>query len=77
MTSENSGENTAPSELEVVEGKEGPNNEIVYKFKGEMYYVDRESKQMVKADGAKLKDSKHDVMVHEGANTSKSKKSKN
>jgi hypothetical protein len=75
MTSENSGENTTPSELEIVEGKEGPNNEVVYKFKGEMWYVDRESKQMVKADESKLIDSKHDVMVHEGTTTSKTKKS--
>lgn len=77
MSSENSGENSTPSELEVVEGKEGPNNEVVYKFKGEMWYVDRESKQMVKADESKLKDSKHKVMVHEGSSTNaKSKNNK-
>lgn len=76
MTSENSGENATPSELEVVEGKEGPNNEVVYKFNGEMWYVDRASKEMVKADESKLKDSKHKVMVHEGTTTN-AKSSKN
>lgn len=80
MSSENSGENATPSELEVVEGKEGPNNEVVYKFKGELWYVDRESKQMVKADESQLKDSKHKVMVHEGttinAKSKSNKKSK-
>ena len=77
MTSENSGENSTPSELEVVEGKEGPNNEVVYKFNGEMWYVDRATKEMVKADESKLKDSKHKVMVHEGTTTNaKSKNNK-
>lgn len=75
MSSENSGENTVPSEVEVVEGKEGPNNEVVYKFNGEMWYVDRESKEMVKADESKLKDSKHKVMVHEGSTTNAKGKS--
>lgn len=59
-----------PAEVDVVEGKEGPNNEVVYSFNGELWYVDRESKQMVKADESKLKDSKHKVMVHEGTESS-------
>jgi hypothetical protein len=68
-SSQNGNMGGTPSPVEVVDGKEGPNNEIVYKYNGELWYVDRETKQMVKADESKLKDSKHDVMVHEGTST--------
>lgn len=70
----------APSggEIEVVEGKEGPENQVIYKFQGEMWYVDRETKKMVKAKESDLKDTSHKIMVHEGtaATTGKNKKSK-
>jgi hypothetical protein len=54
------------SPVEVVPDKEGPNNEVVYKFRDEMYYVDREKKEMVKVEGAELKDSKAELTIHEG-----------
>ena len=61
-------------DIEVVDDKEGPNNEIVYKFLGELYYVDREQKKFVKIDRKDLKDSKHEVVVHEGTATRESSK---
>jgi hypothetical protein len=54
------------SPVEVVPDKEGPNNEVVYKFRDEMYYVDREKKEMVKVKGSELKDSKAELTIHEG-----------
>jgi hypothetical protein len=78
--SANSGEamtpQNPPTPIEVVEDKEGPNNEVVYKFNDEMWYVDRETKQMVKADESQLKDSKHKVMVHDGLAKDDSNKKK-
>jgi hypothetical protein len=56
-------------DIEVVEGKEGPENQVVYKYQGEMWYVDREEKKMVKAKESDLIDTKHKVMVHEGTAT--------
>ena len=57
-------EATASNEpVEVVDGKEGPNNEVVYEYKGEMFYVDRDKKQIVKVKRSDLKDSDHEVRV--------------
>ena len=53
---------TAP-ELEIVEGKEGPNSEVVYKYQDEYFYVDREQKKVVKAKESELQDAKHEVIV--------------
>jgi hypothetical protein len=55
---------TAP-ELEVVEGKEGPNNEVVYKYQDEYFYIDREKKEVVKAEESDLEDADHKVIVKE------------
>jgi len=52
--------------VEVVEDKEGPNNEVVYKYQGEMYYVDREQQKLVKADESQLKDAKNKPTVVQG-----------
>ncbi len=60
------GPRMANAPLEVVPDKEGPNNEVVYKFQGEMYYVDREKKELVKVSDSNLKDSKSELLIHEG-----------
>lgn len=54
------------SEVEVLDSKEGPNNEVVYKINGELYYVDRNEKKLVRANESELKDSSHEVEIHEG-----------
>lgn len=51
------------SEVEVVESKEGPNSEVVYRFQGDLFYVDREEKKLVKADESELKDATHKTIV--------------
>lgn len=51
------------SDVEVVENKEGPNSEVVYKFQGEMFYVDRDEKKLVKAEESELKDATHETIV--------------
>lgn len=51
------------SDVEVVENKEGPNSEVVYKFQGEMFYVDRDEKKIVKAEESELKDATHETIV--------------
>lgn len=51
------------SDVEVVENKEGPNSEVVYKFQGEMFYVDRDKKELVKAEESELKDATHETIV--------------
>lgn len=51
------------NEVEIVENKEGPNSEVVYKFQGEMFYVDRDEKKIVKADESELKDATHETIV--------------
>ena len=61
--------NQPESEVEVVESKEGPNSEVVYKFQGEMFYVDRNEKKIVKADESELKDATHKTIVKENTTT--------
>lgn len=52
-----------PAEIEVVKDKEGPNNEVVYKYQGGMYYVDREQKQLVEIDESQLQDAEHEAII--------------
>ena len=66
--------NTGGSELEVVEAKEGPQNEVVYKYQGELFYIDRVEKKLVKADESALKDAKHQVIIKENMNSTESAK---
>jgi hypothetical protein len=54
---------TAQNPVEVVDSKEGPNNEVVYKYQGELYYVDRKEQKLVKADESQLKDAKNKAVV--------------
>jgi hypothetical protein len=56
---------TAP-DVEVVKDKEGPDNEVVYQYQGDLYYIDRDKKELVKAKESELQDAKHDVIVEEG-----------
>lgn len=66
-------------DIEVVEGKEGPENQVVYKYQGSLWYVDRKEKIMVKANESDLKDVTHKITVHEGTVSNpkaKNKKSK-
>jgi hypothetical protein len=58
------------STIEVVEGKEGPENQVVYRYQGELYYIDRNTQQLVKANESQLKDSKSSVKVIEGPQNS-------
>ena len=58
---------TQAPEVEILEGKEGPNNEVVYKYQGDLYYVDREKGQLVKVKESELKDSDEKVIVKESA----------
>jgi hypothetical protein len=46
-------------EIEVLEDKEGPDNQVIYKYQGGLYYVDREQKQLVKIEESQLKDAEH------------------
>lgn len=64
------------SEVEVVEDKEGPNNEVVYEYQGEMYYVDRTKNELVKAEESQLKDSPHKVTVKDNTTTTADKSGK-
>jgi gas vesicle protein len=63
-TTNSMGSTAAPQqEIEVLEEKEGPNNQVVYKYQGELYYVDREQKQLVKIEESQLKDAAHKAIV--------------
>ena len=60
------GANAQPpmQEIEVLEDKEGPDNQVIYKYQGEFYYVDREQKQLVKIEESQLKDAEHKAIEH-------------
>ena len=58
-----SNEQAAPAEIEVLEEKEGPNSQVVYKYQGGLYYVDRDQKQLVKIEESQLKDAEHKAVV--------------
>jgi hypothetical protein len=51
-------------EIEVVESKEGPMNEVVYKHQGEMFYVDRTNSTIVKVEESDLNDVGENKIVH-------------
>lgn len=53
-------------EIKVIEGKEGPNHEVVYEYEGKLFYVDRQTHQMVEVKKSDLKDSKHEIEIKEG-----------
>jgi hypothetical protein len=75
VTATESGEPQPYHDVEVVEDKEGPNGEVVYKFSDGFYYVDREKeKKLVKIEESQLKDIKHKVIVKTAGNTNKSKR---
>jgi hypothetical protein len=52
-----------PAEIEVMEDKEGPNNQVIYKYQGGLYYVDREQKALVKIEESQLKDAEHQAVI--------------
>ena len=60
------GANTQPQmhEVEVLEDKEGPDNQVIYKYQGAFYYVDREQQQLVKIEESQLKDAEHAAIEH-------------
>ena len=60
-------------EIEVVESREGPMNEVVYKYKGEMFYVDRNNNSIVKVEDGDLNDIGENRIVHKKEKTSKRK----
>jgi hypothetical protein len=65
-TNMNSSESTASAqaaEVEVIEDKEGPNNQVVYKYQGGLYYVDREQEQLVKIEESQLEDAEHPAII--------------
>ncbi len=53
-------------EIRVIEGKTGPNHAVVYEYQGELFYVDRETKEIVKVRRSELENSKHEVEIKEG-----------
>ncbi len=56
--------NAAPqTEIEVMEDKEGPNNQVVYKYQGGLFYVDKEEKKLVKIEESQLKDAEHKAII--------------
>jgi hypothetical protein len=64
----NNGQASVSNQLEVLESKEGPNSEVVYKYQGGLFYIDREQKKMVKVEETDLKDSKSQVIVKDNMN---------
>jgi len=54
----------AMQDIEVLEDKEGPDNQVIYKYQGEFYYVDREQKQLVKIEESQLKDAEDKAIEH-------------
>lgn len=63
-------------EVEVVEGKEGPDNQVVYRINGEFFYVDRQEKQMVKIKEDELKDADDPAIIHRAGETGSAGKRK-
>lgn len=57
--------NAAP-EIEVVEAKEGPDNQVVYKYQGGFYYVDREEMKLVKIEESELQDADQKMIIKGG-----------
>jgi hypothetical protein len=67
---------TTQNPVEVVDSKEGPNNEVVYKYQGELYYIDRKEQKLVKAEESQLKDAKNKAVVSTNPVSTDSKTSK-
>lgn len=65
MQDDNNQASIENNDIEVVKDKEGPNHEVVYKYQGELYYVDREQQELIKANESQLRDSDHKVIVKE------------
>ena len=63
MNSNESSASAQPAEIEVIEDKEGPNNQVVYKYQGGLYYVDREQEQLVKIEESQLEDAEHAAII--------------
>lgn len=57
------GEAAPQADIEVMADKEGPNNQVVYKYQDGFYYVDREQKQLVKIEESQMKDAEHKAIV--------------
>lgn len=69
MNQNEENQQTAAADIEVVEDKEGPNHEVVYKYQGDLYMVDREDKKLKKVEESELRDTNHEVTIHEGTAT--------
>lgn len=68
-TDNSMGSTTAPqSEVEVIGDKEGPNNQVVYKYQDGFYYVDRDKKEFVKIEESQLQDAEHKAIVSDKNN---------
>jgi hypothetical protein len=52
-------------DIEVLESKEGPEHEIVYKYQGETFYIDRKEEKFVKVEESELRDSPHELIKSE------------
>ena len=50
--------------IEVLEDKEGPDHQVIYKYQGGFYYVDREQQQLVKIEESQIKDAEHKAIEH-------------
>lgn len=64
-------------DIEVLESKEGPNHEVVYRINGDLFYVDRDKKELIKVKRSDLKDSKHEVQIKEAIASGDDSKMKN
>jgi len=51
-------------DIEVLEDKEGPDHQVIYKYQGGFYYVDREQQQLIKIEESQLKDAEHKAIEH-------------
>jgi glucose dehydrogenase len=51
-------------DIEVLEDKEGPDHQVIYKYQGGLYYVDREQQQLIKIEESQLKDAEHKAIEH-------------
>lgn len=53
--------------IEVLESKEGPMNAVVYQYRGELFYIDREREELVKIDRSQLKESGDQLIIRQGS----------
>jgi hypothetical protein len=72
-----SGQPAMTHNVEVVEDKEGPEGQVVYKMNDAYYYIDQDKqRKLVKIDESELKDVKHKVTVKTGSSKTGYSKSK-